>query len=854
MAERPILLFGQPRKSDKTKPFGGGSKLNLPSHARQVQRLGPVMSALQTAVARLSDSPSGLESEKTLVFKVKEDVESFFTAVKHFGTDMEWILDVQEEIETDDDFYALKDDGKTRNENVTTITGKLYCVLSNARAMDEMLHLWDSYSKDKNTKFPRGKTGLKHIFDRLEDIHFWSYKERIEETGILDIWREDLKNPTLGNVKCEFELVFRLSKAKREEAQQQLIEDLESLGGQVLSSSVIPEISYHGVLASIPRGVAEDIINGNRTYSIVIADQIMFFRPVGQAVIIPEEMFSDVELNIPSPGDINEEPIIALFDGLPQENHPLLKERLIVDDPENYAKDYEVRNRKHGTSMASIIIFGDINHINHVSNHKLYVRPIMRPVRKIEGFGEEIPEDILLVDKIHIAVRRLFEDNEGKVAPSIKVINLSFGITYRQFDRLMSPLARLLDWLSYKYGVLFVVSAGNHLENIKTGMPFDDFSKANLETRDEAIIRHIFKESRNLRLLSPAESVSALTVGSTFEDFYNLSKDPRLVMPCSDGLPSAFSSVGMGKNNAVKPDILFPGGRSGIGDDFSKGIGSNEIAWKNFPTRGPGIASIAPQGAMGKATLMMYTFGTSNSAALISHEASRCYDSLLEVFQNSGEVIPQAQIALLIKAMLIHGAQWGELTDKYANTLGLRTRKERSTKLHRFLGYGKPVIDRVIECTKHRVSLVGYGSLKIGEAVEYDLPLPFDLSSKIHRRLTTTLTYFPPFVSSTHKYRGVQLWFSIENRIKKLLDNRLDIDSKATQRGSVQHEIFEDDSAVVWDEDQAISIKINCRGDADKKFALPVPFAVMVSFEMKDTVDIDVYSKIAQRITTRVKI
>jgi len=165
MAERPILLFGQPRKSDKTKPFGGGSKLNLPSHARQVQRLGPVMSALQTAVARLSDSPSGLESEKTLVFKVKEDVESFFTAVKHFGTDMEWILDVQEEIETDDDFYALKDDGKTRNENVTTITGKLYCVLSNARAMDEMLHLWDSYSKDKNTKFPRGKTGLKHIFD-----------------------------------------------------------------------------------------------------------------------------------------------------------------------------------------------------------------------------------------------------------------------------------------------------------------------------------------------------------------------------------------------------------------------------------------------------------------------------------------------------------------------------------------------------------------------------------------------------------------------------------------------------------------------------------------------------------------
>ena len=30
----------------------------------------------------------------------------------------------------------------------------------------------------------------------------------------------------------------------------------------------------------------------------------------------------------------------------------------------------------------------------------------------------------------------------------------------------MSPLARLIDWLSVEYNVLFIVSAGNHASNI----------------------------------------------------------------------------------------------------------------------------------------------------------------------------------------------------------------------------------------------------------------------------------------------------------------------------------------------------------------------------------------------------
>ena len=94
---------------------------------------------------------------------------------------------------------------------------------------------------------------------------------------------------------------------------------------------------------------------------------------------------------------------------------------------------------------------------------KIYVRPITKPYVTGNGKTQEfIPNDILIVDKIHITVRRLFENEAGKIAPSIRIINLSIGLGDQLLYNMISPLAKLLDWLSYKYKILFIVSAGNH--------------------------------------------------------------------------------------------------------------------------------------------------------------------------------------------------------------------------------------------------------------------------------------------------------------------------------------------------------------------------------------------------------
>lgn len=861
MAERPIILFGQPNKAEKAKRGGGAPVFQRPSHSRQAERLTPKMTALQNAVATIKQSPMGIEAEKTLVFDVVGGAESFYTAVKNLGGDTEWIFDMPQDFDTSDDFYFTKKEKDTESvvhdTDKAVIGGKVYCVLSNARAMEEMLSLWDKFKANpKDTIFSqKGKAGWRDVFSSLENVSFWGYEQRVQETGILDIWEEELRDTTLGAVRCEFELFFRSDAQKRNDNEIKLRNEITALGGTIVSGSVIPEIAYHSILAIIPRAVAESIINGNKNVSIVTAEQIMFFRPVGQAVVIPKDNSYDGNFQVPLSEGIIDEPVIAVFDGLPQENHPYLQGRITVDDPDNYSVNYVIEARKHGTSMASMAALGDLSKITHVATHKIYVRPIMKPVQWGNDYFERTPDDSLLVDKIHTAVRRLFEAAAGRVAPSIKVINLSIGLSYRQFDRAMSPLARLLDWLSWKYKILFVVSAGNHPENIDTGMPFADFTASNLDLRNKAIISHIGNESRNLRLLSPAESVNALTVGATFEDASAFIENARQILPCSDGLPSAVSSVGMGMNNAVKPDILFSGGRNWVRESLRGGLGGTIIEWPDSPTREPGTASAAPFTVAGAGNRVMYTFGTSNSAALISHEASRCYDTLLEVFGVAEETLPEAHLALLIKAMLVHGAEWGALSDKFAQVMNLTTRQDCSRKLHRFLGFGRPDIERAIECAKNRITLVGYGELAFGEALTYNLPLPFNFSSsKICRRLTVTLTYFPPFIPTRQKYRAAQLWYSIENGKKNLIDSRVDVDWQAAVRGSVQHEIFENNNTVVWDEDDAIQIKVNCRGDAIDSFDGSIPYALMVSFEIKDAIDIDVYAKVAERIAPKVTV
>jgi hypothetical protein len=846
MPERPLLLFGKPEDANRYKRKLIISPPHLPSYVRQKERLEPQFKILQDALDRgsliLQNSPDGVDQEYTLVLEAIGELKSFHSAIRKLNIELQFETQI-DDVFPDDDFYVL--DTQNEKNDTKKMTFKYFCILSNQQALNEILSLWKHFCADEHYQFPRGNAGLRDVFKSLKDIHLWGVRERFEETGVKQAWEYDLADETLPNVKCEIEFVYHSQKEKRDRAQQRVESMLAQQGGSVITSSCINDISYHAILALIPRQVAVQILQQPEV-SFIGLNEIFFVRPTGQMAVASTQDSLNYEQDVTFPESIEEQPIIALFDGLPQENHPLLGEFLTIDDPDGYTVAYPVKDRQHGTSMASIIAWGDLNN-NSAITHKIYVRPIMKPKPGYSGVIEYVPDDVLLVDQIHIAVRHLFEPIAGQAAPTVRVINLSIGDPSRIYDNFTSPLAKLLDWLSFRYKVLFIVSAGNHNNDIDLGMHFDDFVNLPDDQKDASIIKAIEKGSRHRRLLSPAESMNALTVGALFADGSSFTPNPRQLLPCSETMPSPINALGRGINHSIKPDLLINGGRGVLLENMTQ---HNIAHWRSgVGVNPPGILSAKPTDPTG-GNSVGYNFGTSDAAAMLSHNAMQCYDVLDEVFKSNEQSIPHEYAALLLKAMLVHGCKWNkDLCTTFSNALSLPSKGKYDDIIHKWIGYGVPDIDRVKECAKNRITLIGFDELKKDAAHVYAVPIPFDFTRRMARTLTVTLAYFSPCAYSTKKYRKAQVWFNLENG-KDLVGKRLDADDSAVKRGTLQHERFSCDATNTWGHGNSLEIKVNCREDATG-LTDTIPYTLFVTFEIAPEYDIDVYTQIRDSIKVK---
>lgn len=841
MAERPIILFPEPQLADRDKRKMPIPQVNKPSFGTQYNRLQPAFAVLKEAFEKkniqIQNAPIGMNPEYALVFEVVGTVDSFYTAVKN-SEGLEWLFDKESfDIEPDEDFYYSEDKNKS-------ISGKVYCVMSNQEAMEQMLSCWKRFNDGESDVFARGYTGLRDIFVNIKKIRTWTSEDRIQETQVIEYWRESLEIDGNTAVPFEVELFYRKNKEKRTLAESVVTAEIERLGGRVLNKCHIDEIAYHALLVELPRNRIEELINNYEQVQLVHIDDVMFFRPICQSafnVYDDDTLVEEMDENIPVD---NSMPIIGVFDGMPIQNHPLLKDRIMLDDPDGYEIGYESRNRCHGTAMASLILNGDLNKKEFL-NHSIYLRPILKP-REVgpNTYVEEIPSDCLIVDKIHVAVVRLFEKQNGidPVAPTVRIINLSLGDPARQLATSMSPLARLIDYLSYKYSVLFIVSAGNHPESIHMlDSSFDELKRKNISERSEEYFKCISNNQRNLKVLSPAENINGLTIGAIYDDYCEVDENDRTIFAVQRGLPSPISSYGKGYRSIITPDLFYRGGRK-----FISGSLNGNCQWLQT-NREPGCKVAAPTTDSTK-NGQAFTFGTSDATALISHEALKCYDVLNDIYQSeTGEAPPYDYIALLVKAMLTHGASWGDIASQVA-----KITEAREKQVSRWLGYGIPNVSRVEECAKNRVTLIGSGSLKKDEGHIFTLPLPVDISSKvIKRRLVVTLAYFSPVEVSKQVYRSAKLWFDVVGN-EQLASNRENTEWQAVQKGTLQHEIFEGEKALIWNEEKEIQIKVNCKEDAGK-FKNAIPYCIFVTFEVAEGQDIDVYSKVVNKVKTTIK-
>ncbi len=117
--------------------------LHLPSPERQKQRLDPKFDRLQQSMENrriaLQIAPSGVEPEMVLVLETAgKNVDDFLKAVRHIdGRD--WLGDWDEDdLLPDEDFYYEGDRTKA-------LQGRLYLVMSDHRALNELLSLWNRW-------------------------------------------------------------------------------------------------------------------------------------------------------------------------------------------------------------------------------------------------------------------------------------------------------------------------------------------------------------------------------------------------------------------------------------------------------------------------------------------------------------------------------------------------------------------------------------------------------------------------------------------------------------------------------------------------------------------------------------
>lgn len=784
-------------------------------------------------------------------------VDGFYNAVSKVPQ-LDWLLELAEDrIEPDDDFRFEEAEAREK-----PLPGRLYLLGSNEDALQQLLSLWNRYKRDRNAPFQRGLTPFKHVFEHLKDIRPWDARDRIDH-DVLDYWQGEVARGD-ETIRFEIEAWYHSTPGKNEVAAQEIQSGVNALHGRILQRTLIAEIAYHGFLVEVPANEIKSILAGDYP-RLVLSDRVMFFRPRAQSMT---EGKSDAQpIAAPDlPADADLPPVVALLDGLPLANHTLLQDRLIIDDPDGWEAAYEVKDRVHGTAMASLILHGELDTESESPRRRLYVRPIMRPNRSdiSDRRAEHTPDDVLLIDLIHRAVRRICEGDgpEGAAAPTVRVINLSVGLNSRVFARVMSPWSRLLDWLACRYSILFIVSAGNDASSLSLDINRDALPAMAVEERQRLAFSALVADSTNRRLLPPGESINALTIGAYHAD----SSQPRVPATRYDlfafnGL-SPYSRIGLGYRRGIKPDILMPGGRILFSQSPATPPDQCIVNLANTSVAPGHRVAMPPMPAPGRGLGETgYSRGTSNAAALASRAATQAYQVLESLRQQYGTELHARYDAVLLKAMLVHGAQWGELSqrllreraDLQAIPHGASRKQAEQDFVTRWIGYGVVDIDRATTCAPHRATLIGVGEVGSDEALAFAAPLPPGLSGVVAwRRITLTLAWLSPVRPTQQRYRQAKLWIKPPDDTFNVTRTN-SVNDRAAQRGTVQHEVLEGVSALAFVDGDHFVCKVNCMKDAGP-LQERVRFALCVSIEVKIESGIDVYQQIRERITPPVPI
>ncbi len=823
MTEYPLLPVPKPGRDKRPKGGGGGGKVQTPSRARQRDRLGPTFQRLRDVFDRngdplsLREDPLGIAPERALVFEVAGSIGDFSEAVARIGG-LDFLADEEMIFEPDEDFGVIET-RKGREPGMRAdkpIAGRLYMAMPDTQALRHLLSLWRRYEAEQAA--PRGFAPWFEVFKHLHMLRAWGPADRIPDETIQYLEKELAAQGADAIVRVEVELWYAGAAARRAAAQASFARAVAAAEGVVVDRAEIGEIGYVGRLVDLPAAEVQRLI-ARKEVSLAICDDVMMVRP--QSTVEFPVAADPLDEALPAPPGPEKQlpPVAALFDAMPVQNHALLAGRLVLDDPDDFEAMSVVAERKHGTEMASLILHGDRNLGEEPLSRPIYLRPVLYAPGG--GGDERTWRDRLLLDLIFRAVLRMkIGDAEGEAtAPEVFIINLSLGDRNRPFAGPMSPWGRLLDYLADRFRILFLVSAGNVNEPlaVRDFAGLIDFENTSAAEREAAVLRALAEQQAVRTLLSPAESLNAVTVGAWHEDGAPPMNGAAVFSPfANEPGPNISSALGLGHRKVVKPDIFMPGGRElvRVAGNAAGGISLRRVP----PGRLSGLRCAMPDTG-GDLTREGFSSGTSAATALATRAAHRIFDALSDPDNgNLLEGVDPAFYGVIVKAMLVHRAQWGsigELLDQTWQPQGQGSYVVRRDGIARLLGYGRPAVHEAMECAANRATMIGYGEIPAGEqAALYRIPLPPSLERvREPRALTVSLAWFSPVNIRHQAYRRAKLEVTPDSPEARFGVVRVagQPSDKAVPRGSLFHVRYAGERAVAFVDGNTLALRVFCR-------------------------------------------
>ena len=279
--------------------------------------------------------------------------------------------------------------------------------------------------------------------------------------------------------------------------------------------------------------------------------------------------------------------------------------------------------------------------------------------------------------------------------------------------RRMTAWAAKIDQLSHERDVLFIQSCGN-----QDRLGYGNLPNPGLQYHlENGIVPPDHLVESSMRIADPAQSLHALTVGSISQNIYE--SDDEISFGDSELKPSGFSRSGYSQPwYIVKPEVVEFGGDLVHAKEQPKLVKHHrEVSVELLNSTMHGAPAYSKDGV-----------GTSFTAPKIAHIAAQ----LQLQFPESSP--------LLYRALIVQSARWPAWAHNSSD----------ADKILRMIGYGLPSVERAVENSESRVTLITHQADSIGgkELHLYSIEVPDEIrsaaaDSKIRIEITLAYTASP---------------------------------------------------------------------------------------------------------------